>query len=290
MSNSTTHIKPITAGKFKTKNVPVLLPVDNGICLQFDDKTAINVHQQLQSCTFEVIQNFGIENLNIAIIDLAIRQNFPDLAQLNQSNGKVTVIRESKTANNFIQNLVTHAREIDQKLGTTFQTLQQYNLNATTKEPFQILLIANFTNNLVSELPNLQALLKQSQRFGIYFLASMDVAYLMSCEPRIRQNVLSIFKQTPLGFPTTQGYNFQNVPDVISKTINTFGFDWSLMPNSVIHKTIIELNNTILSANENIIKNNFLSIKIGTVNTQPFFFEMGNTSGSVHAIIAGRTR
>jgi FtsK/SpoIIIE family len=290
MSNSTVHIKPITAGKFKTKNLPLLLPIDNGLCLQFDDKTAINVHQQLQSCTFELIQSIGIENLNITIIDLDIRQNFPDLAQLNQSNDKVTVIRESKTANNFIHNLVTQAREIDQKLGTTFQTLQQYNHKTPTKEPFQVLLIANFTNNLATELPNFQTLLKQSQRFGIYFLASLDVAHLMSCEPRIRQNILSIFKQTPLGFPTTQGYNFQNVPDVISKTINSFGFEWALMPNAVIQKTIIELNNSILSSNEKITKDNFLSIEIGTVNKQPFYFEMGNSSGSVHAIIAGRTR
>lgn len=290
MSNSTTYTTLLTVGKFKTKNLPVILPVDNGLCLQYDDAVTLNVHQQLQSCAFELIQNMGIENLNVTIIDLDIRQNFHDLARLNQSNGKITVIRESKTANNFIQNLVTHAREIDQKLGTTFQNLQQYNLKASTKEPFHVLLIANFTNNLVTELPNLQALLKQSQRFGIYFLASLDVAYFMSCETRIRQNILSIFKQTPLGFPTAQDYNFQNVPDVISKTINSFGFDWALMPNAVIQKTITQFNDIILSANDKIVKDNFLSIEIGTVNKQKFYFEMGNSSGSVHAIIAGRTR
>ncbi|MFN8432172.1 MAG: FtsK/SpoIIIE domain-containing protein [Spirosomataceae bacterium] len=258
--------------------------------MQFDDKTAQNVHQQIQSCTLELIENIGIENLKITIIDLDIRANFPDLAKLNQSNDKVTVIRESKDAINVIQNLVNHAREIDQKLGSEFQTLQQYNLKSTKKEPFQILLIANLTNNLVAELPNLQALIKQSQRFGIYFLGSLDIAFMMSCEARIRQTILSILKQMPFGFPTAMGYVFQNIPDIIAKTIDSFGFEWELMPSAKMDSAISQINKKKELLNKEEIKNNFLSIEIGKVNNQSFFFEMGNSSGSVHAIIAGRTR
>ena len=102
MSNSTVNINPITAGKFKTENLHILLPIDNGLCLQFDEKTAQNVHQQLQSCAFELIENIGIENLKITVIDLDIRSSFPDLAKLNQTNDKVTVIRESKNSRDYL--------------------------------------------------------------------------------------------------------------------------------------------------------------------------------------------
>lgn len=289
MSNSVSYTKSVVLGKFPDKALPVILPIERGLCLQFDDRTEQDVHLQLQTCAFQLIEAIGIGNLKITIIDIGIRANFPDLSKLHQANNRVTVIRESKDAIRVIQNLVVHARDIDQWLGTEFQTLFEYNAKTKKKEPYHLLLVANFLDQFESELPRLKVLLSQMQRTGLLFMGSMDISYMAACDAKFRNAILDTFKQMPLGFPFPKKYNFQNIPEVIIKTIDGLGFEWNLIDREKVATTISQLNKKLIALDNPEGKTDFLKIQIGSQGRKPYHLTMGEQSGIMHGFISGAT-
>lgn len=64
------------------------------------------------------------------------RFSFPVLKDLHKDNERIKVIRESKEAVSTLQNLMVHAREIDEWLGSDFKTLEEFNEQSDKKEPY----------------------------------------------------------------------------------------------------------------------------------------------------------
>ena len=278
----------------KTAKVPVVLPIDilNGLCFETNPKTQDGALRQMQYMALSLIKQVSSDVLNIAFVDIGLNTNFPILHSLNLPNIKFITNRDNLKRE--IDTLFETARYISTKcLGGEFANLRAYNEQATYKEPYNFLFIANFPKEFREEEINaISMLINEGANCGIQVIMNLDKTYFPETNAYNQSHFAKLYtlpkQMTCIDCtkPTTELNNFD--VKVIRDWFTKYPFGFETYSQRELSAVIDDINNVSDEQNNQFV--NFISIPIGRSGREEINFEMGEKADVYHGLIAGASR
>ena len=278
----------------KTAKVPVVLPIDvlNGLCFETNPETQDGALRQMQYMALSLIKQVSPDVLNIAFVDIGLNTHFPILHSLNLPNIKFITKRENLKKD--IDSLFETARYISTKcLGGEFANLREYNEQATYKEPYNFLFIANFPKEFREEEINaISMLINEGAKCGIQVVMNLDKIYFPETNTYNQHHFAKLYtlpkQMTYIDCtkPMTELNNFD--VKVIRDWFVKYPFGFETYSQREL-STVIDTINSVADEQDNEFAD-FISIPIGRSGRDEVNFEMGEKADVYHGLIAGASR
>jgi hypothetical protein len=278
----------------KTAKAPVVLPIDilNGLCFETNPKMQDGALRQMQYMALSLIKQVSPDVLNIAFVDIGLNTNFPILHSLNLPNIKFITNRENLKRE--IDTLFETARYISTKcLGGEFANLREYNKQATYKEPYNILFIANFPKEFrEEEINGISMLINEGAKCGIQVIMNLDKTYFPDVNSYNQSHFARLYdleKQMTCidctkPMAKLNNFNVKVIQDWFAK----YPFGFETYSQKDLSKLIDSINTT--TDEQDAPFTNFISIPIGRSGREEVNFEMGEKADVYHGLIAGASR
>jgi hypothetical protein len=278
----------------KTAKVPVILPINvlNGLCFETNAETQESALNQMQYMALDLIKRLSREVLRLTFVDIGLNTNFPILHSLNFPN--IKFITNRNNLKNGVDSLFETARYVSTKcLGGEFGNLGEYNKQASYKEPYNFLFIANFPKEFrEEEIDAVSMLINEGSKCGIQVIMNLDKAYFPEINSYNQSHfakLYALYKQITYINCTKPMAELNNFDvKIIQDWFTKYPFKFENYSQKELSTLITNLND--VSDEQDNVFTNFISIPIGRNGRNEVNFEMGEKADVYHGLIAGASR
>lgn len=253
----------------------------------------------IQVYLLQLLLKSPTNRLQIKLLDTGLSNSFEILDQIRLKTNRKAVDVISIYDNHTFQSMLQQARERKTLLAQSgFQTWKLFQENANV-EPFLILSIDDITNFIRNSdlFESLYTLAKDGARLGILVWSMLDVEKLMRDTRESEQERYMGRINDLLSISWGINYDHNNAKIRIENHQWQEAFDEFNYRGITLEKPIEDhLNIAVKELTERYVIQNqesgvdFLKVPVGTYQTQPYYFRMGQASNVYHGMIAGMIR
>lgn len=269
--------------EYKNNEIPALINAnEGGFVLLFDNTNEEIVNNFIENITLTLLNVMPLNSLKIYVFDFG-KKRFLYLSEL----GKIGIYNIAYTMNKAkyyfdeLEDMVL--KRYHNYLNIDTPNLNEYNLKNNTSEEF-ILLIINL-EDFPDEMTNPKRIinfLESAYEAGVYVIAfgNKDI---IDTNIKATKEILKYFPHITV---TNSQFSIPEKLFKLQKLLKLYNFEY------VNENKKILLNNIFKKQKEEESQSNvqdFLSIPIGKIGNESFYYNMGLKSQNYHAFIAGMT-
>jgi len=275
----------IYIGNLENKNdeIPVLIDANKGgFVTLFEDKNEEIVNNFIENIVLTILNVMPLNSLEIYIFDFG-RKRFMYLSELTKTGIYNIAYTMNKARDCFDELEDMVLKRYHNYLNIDTPTLNDYNLKNNTLEKFALLIIN--LDDFPDEMTNPKRIanfLESAYESGVYVIAFGN-KNIVSTNIKSTKEILNYFPHITV---TTSQFNIPKKLFKLQKLFKLYNFEYlnenkRSRLNNIFKKYEEEENQSDIQ--------DFLSIPIGKIGNEPFYYNMGLKSQNYHAFIAGMT-
>jgi len=266
-----------------TDTIPFLIDSQKGgFCLLFDESSEAIAEDLIENIALALIDVLPLSLLEADLFSFG-KKRFMHLASLQKCDmyDVAFTLNRAKTLYDNIEELILTRHHTLLSFDTT--TISDYNQKSSTKEPYHLVLLNldDFPDDTTSP-KRIKNFLESAYDAGVYVIAfgSKDILHK---PPKATKIILD-----KLPHITINSKNFTFYKEIFEyqEILESHSFEYLNQNKSSIVKRVL---NDYEKSKEQSQEQDFLSVPIGKVGIEPYYFNFGLQSQIYSAFIAGRS-
>lgn len=266
-----------------TDTIPLLIDSQKGgFCLLFDEQSEAIAEDLVENIALSLVDVLPISLLKTELFTFG-KKRFMHLASLQKCGiyDVAFTLNRAKTLYDTIEELILTRHHT--LLSFETPTISDYNQQSSTKEPYHLVLLNldDFPDETTSP-KRIKNFLESAYDAGVYIVAfgSKDILHK---PPKATKVILDKLPHITIN---NNNFTFDKEIFDFDKILETHSFEYLNQNKSIIVKSVLKSYEKIKEQSH---EQDFLSLPIGKVGIEPYYFNFGLQSQRYSAFIAGRS-